>query len=109
MEGASEETGVPVEVHVRVGSKPEKLNASKCFPLCPRERTLRKGVGMSFRATSGLGEVNYWDFALRWRNEKANRYRESHDAKRISLSTYGIGGSRNVRAARFANSSGASP
>src|SRR5258708_35974580 len=29
------------------GSKPEKLNASKCFPLCPRERTLRNGVGLS--------------------------------------------------------------
>src|SRR6266403_36688 len=27
--------------HVRDESKPEKLNASKCFPLCPRERTSR--------------------------------------------------------------------
>jgi hypothetical protein len=24
---------------VRFGSKPEKLNASKCLPLCPQERT----------------------------------------------------------------------
>jgi hypothetical protein len=30
-----------------MGSKPEKLDASKCFPLCPRERTSRNAVGMS--------------------------------------------------------------
>ena len=24
-----------IEKEVRFGSKPEKLNASKCFPLCP--------------------------------------------------------------------------
>src|SRR5258706_6722629 len=29
------------------GSKPEKLHASICFPLCPEERTLRNRVGMS--------------------------------------------------------------
>src|SRR5258706_1271878 len=28
-------------------SKPEKLNASTCFPLCPRERTSRNTVDMS--------------------------------------------------------------
>src|SRR5258705_4695940 len=33
--------------HVRVGSKPEKLNASKFFPLCPRKQTLRYALGMS--------------------------------------------------------------
>ena len=33
--------------HVRVGSKPEKLKASKCFPLCPRKQTLRYALGMS--------------------------------------------------------------
>src|SRR5258705_3945433 len=32
---------------VRCGSKTEKLNASKCFPLCPGKRTLRDAVGMS--------------------------------------------------------------
>src|SRR6266481_811383 len=34
-------------VSTRPGSKPEKLNASKCFPLCPRKRTSRDAVGMS--------------------------------------------------------------
>src|SRR5580765_5649195 len=33
--------------HDRNGSKPEKLNASTCFPLCPRERTPRNKVGTS--------------------------------------------------------------
>src|SRR6478752_4105820 len=28
-------------------SKPEKLSVSKCFPLCPRKRTLRYALGMS--------------------------------------------------------------
>jgi hypothetical protein len=31
----------------RYGSKPEKLNASRCFPLCPRKQTLRDADGMS--------------------------------------------------------------
>src|SRR5260370_28694404 len=31
--------------NVRLGSKSEKLRASICFPLCPRERTLRNTVG----------------------------------------------------------------
>src|SRR6266403_1448292 len=31
----------------RDGSKPEKLDASRCFPLCPRKRTSRNVVGMS--------------------------------------------------------------
>jgi len=32
------------------GSKPEKLNESKCFPLCTRKQTFRKAVSMSFGA-----------------------------------------------------------
>jgi hypothetical protein len=56
-----------VHVFTQPGSKAEKLNASKCFPLCPRERTLRNGVGMSVSCqirkslifdTSSLGENN---------------------------------------------------
>jgi hypothetical protein len=35
------------EENVRKGSKPEKLSVSKCFPLCPRKRTLRDALGMS--------------------------------------------------------------
>src|SRR5258708_6262672 len=31
---------------VRFGSKPEKLDASTCFPLCPRKRTLRDALGV---------------------------------------------------------------
>lgn len=34
-------------VEGRLGSKPEKPNASNCFPLCARERTLRNAVAMS--------------------------------------------------------------
>src|SRR6478609_8394950 len=33
--------------NVAFGSKPEKLNASTCFPLCPRKRTSGGRVGMS--------------------------------------------------------------
>src|SRR5258707_8596375 len=33
--------------NVSVGSKPEKLNESKCFPLCPRKQTSRYARGMS--------------------------------------------------------------
>src|SRR5882672_12659174 len=32
---------------VSSGSKPDKLTARICFPLCPRERTSRIAVGMS--------------------------------------------------------------
>ncbi len=39
---------LPDRDDVRSGlSKPEKLNASTCFPLCPRKRTSRNVVGMS--------------------------------------------------------------
>src|SRR5258705_11308434 len=35
------------ERHVRSGSKPEILAASKCFPLYPQDRTSLNAVGMS--------------------------------------------------------------
>ena len=38
--------------HVRDGSKPDKLTARICFPLCPRERTSRFAVGMSVSCQS---------------------------------------------------------
>jgi hypothetical protein len=34
-------------VHVREGSKPEKLNESKCFPLFTQQRTSPRYFGMS--------------------------------------------------------------
>jgi hypothetical protein len=33
-------------LNVRVGSKPEKLNASACFPLCPAGSTGRRNTGI---------------------------------------------------------------
>src|SRR5258706_11888266 len=36
-----------IRSNVRVGSKPEKLHASICFPLCPRKQTFRYALGMS--------------------------------------------------------------
>ena len=39
--------------HDCFGSKGEILAASKCFPLCPRERTLRNAVGMSVSCQPG--------------------------------------------------------
>jgi hypothetical protein len=41
-------------VKVSFGSKPEKLNASKCFPLFTQQRTLRNAVGMSVYARRHL-------------------------------------------------------
>ena len=38
---------VPVSRKVRSGSKPENLNASICFPLCPQERTWSDHCGMN--------------------------------------------------------------
>src|SRR5258706_2949167 len=38
-----------VHVFTQPGSKPEKLNASKCFPLCPRKRTELGHRAMSVR------------------------------------------------------------
>src|SRR5258706_770627 len=47
--------------NVRVGSKSEKLNASKCFPLCPQERTCRLrcvlSVSCQKRAFSSLSRM----------------------------------------------------
>src|SRR5258707_8295561 len=36
-----------VHVFTQPGSKPEKFNASMCFPLCPQTRTLLDAVGPS--------------------------------------------------------------
>src|SRR5258708_30353419 len=36
-----------VHVFTQPGSKPEKLAMSTCFPLCPRNQTLRYALGMS--------------------------------------------------------------
>src|SRR5882757_4132446 len=36
-----------VHVFTQPGSKPEKLHASICFPVCPRKQTLRYPLGMS--------------------------------------------------------------
>src|SRR5713101_6529125 len=43
--------------HVRSGSKPEKLNASICSPLCRRKRTLRSAVGMSQRCQERTSQM----------------------------------------------------
>jgi hypothetical protein len=37
----------PKQREVRSGSKPEKLYASICFPLCPQQRTSSDHHGMS--------------------------------------------------------------
>jgi hypothetical protein len=39
--------------NVRFESKPEKLNASKCFPLCPQQRTFTEASGTSAFANNG--------------------------------------------------------
>jgi hypothetical protein len=43
-----------VGVFTQPGSKPEKLNASTCFPLCPRKQTLRYALGMSVSCGSQI-------------------------------------------------------
>jgi hypothetical protein len=44
---------------VAAGSKPEKLNASICFPLCPRERTSRNAVGMSVSCPTSRHQFDF--------------------------------------------------
>src|SRR6476646_2532993 len=49
---------------LRFGSKPEKLNASKCFPLFTQQRTLPRYLGMSVSCTK----------SGRWGNRSPSRH-----------------------------------
>jgi hypothetical protein len=48
--------------NVRFGSKAEKLNASKCFPLCPRKRTLLRIPASRHSGCSPIGS-----YGISWR------------------------------------------
>jgi hypothetical protein len=43
----SQSMTIPGLLHVRVGSNPEILMTSKCFPVYPQLRTLASATGMS--------------------------------------------------------------
>jgi hypothetical protein len=52
MEGASAETGLPIEVNVRVGSKAPFCQSVGRFRSTPHKQTCSGSVGMSQRAKS---------------------------------------------------------
>jgi hypothetical protein len=49
------------------GSKAEKLNASKCFPLCPQEQTSSDRFGMPVSLPiAAIGTAHMGWYSLRW-------------------------------------------
>jgi hypothetical protein len=63
------------EIDVWLGSKPEKLNASKCFPLFTQQRTSPSYFGMSVSCQYGdiAGVVEAAMFA-KWRAVTVNHH-----------------------------------
>src|SRR6266403_345758 len=49
----------PARTNVRVGSKPEKLDASKCFPLCPESGHRAMQSACPFCANFGSDPISF--------------------------------------------------